>query len=174
MEAVATSSELRADWQAFLMCFEAGLKKSRRRFWRPLRDELEPWHRQLIEQFRSQATTLELMNAWERSERESRSPGGEVVPATLLRVELRGVTQMLAAATDTRLPPSPAPPSMPPRSRGLGHKLKRLLMKPASLIDSLKAGGTLMESLKDILEHLPDWAKALLTIGKEAFDTAAG
>jgi len=79
---------------------------------------------------------------------------------------------MLASVTgrDVELPPSPsqAPPyrDVQKPKRSIRRKIKEFLTGPIGLKDALKAGGTLMESIKDLLEKAPAWLKALLTISK--------
>jgi len=55
-------------------------------------------------------------------------------------------------------------------TRGRPFRLPQKLRSWLGLKEAIKAGGTLMGSLKDLLEAGPDWLKALLTIGKEAID----
>jgi len=181
MEPPVMSDELggiTTEWKAFVICLDAGLAKTRRRFWHPYLLYLETWHQDLIQQLQSAEAIEALATSWPSTDSLS-SPDRQVAASVLLREELRGVTEMLASVTGTDIELPPLPSQMPPpkqtpkRKRGLIRKIKEFLTRPIGLKDALKAGGTLVESIKDLLEEAPAWLKALLTISKEALDTVA-
>ncbi len=67
---------------------------------------------------------------------------------------------------------SPLRPSEPRKTKTSWTPkwLRRLI----GLTEGIKAGGTLLGTMKDLFESAPAWLKALFTVGKEAADVATG
>ena len=166
---------LAIDWEAFLAVLEEALAKYRTRFFRSYRRSLEPWHKTLFDELWSPEARSEFTTAWARAfagpqgpPESARGRGAEAV----LRQELRRVTDMLLDLVDVPpdiRPQRPAEPRKPKKSW-----TPKWLRRVIGLKEGIKAGGTLLGTMKDLFESAPAWLKALFTIGKEAADVATG
>jgi len=160
--ATPPSSPIASDWTEFVKQLGIALKKRRHGLFYSHGRYFERWHVVLIERLGSESTAGAIANHW---------PKEEDNVGRLLQQELTSVTAMLAGATGEKLPEDER---LQIRKRGPLRQFVDFLKRPINIKEALKAGGTVMESLKELLEHAPPWLKALLTIGKEAVDTATG
>jgi len=141
---------LAADWMAFVIVLEEALAVHRRRFFRSYRRPLEPWHEALFDELQSPEARSAFGTSWVQAFSGDLQPpeGGRAHGAEhVLRQELRGVTE-----------------------RGTLGWLRRRI----GLREAIKAGGTLLGTMKDLFDLAPGWFKALITIGEEAADVATG
>ena len=166
---------LEADWSAFLAVLEKALAEYRAPFFRSYRQSLGPWHKALFDELGSPEARSEFTASWERAfsgplqaPESARGRRAEAV----LRQELRRVTDMLLDLVDVPpdiLPQRPSEPRKPKKSW-----TPKWLRRVIGLKEGIKAGGTLLGTIKDLFESAPAWLKALFTIGKEAADVATG
>ena len=164
---------LAADWMAFVIVLEEALAVHRRRFFRSYRRPLEPWHEALFDELQSPEARSAFGTSWVQAFSGDLQPpeGGRAHGAEhVLRQELRGVTDMLLDLVDVPPDELPQRPSKPPKKRGTLGWLRRRI----GLREAIKAGGTLLGTMKDLFDLAPGWFKALITIGEEAADVATG
>jgi hypothetical protein len=143
-------------WTEFAWFLARALSDSRRSIIRPNLSLLASWHEATVATLIHERTSLALERAWRTEEHST-----EHAAYSLLRLELVGVTAMLAAVTD-------AFPSFAPDWDKF-HRVP-LIFRPLSRKQALKGASTLLGSLNDLLEDAPPWLKQLLTVGKETID----
>ncbi len=165
---------LEADWAAFLAVLERALLEHRARLLRSYRQSLEPWHRALFAELRSTEARSAFTTAWGEAfagplaPEPGRGPGAESV----LHQELRTVTDMLLDLVETLPDITPQRPTQQPKRKE--SWIRKRFRQVIGLKEGIKAGGTLLGTLKDLLESAPGWFRALLTIGEEAADVVTG
>jgi hypothetical protein len=169
------SESIETEWSVYLELLEAALRAHGQRFGRTYRLGLSSWHSLLFKELRAEPVRRAFVSSWQRTfgdaagrEREEQLRRIE----HLLREELRGISAMLGDLVDV------LPENRSTRRPGPGRRrwwaLPKFLRRAIGLKEGIKAGGTLLGSLHDLLEAAPGWLKAVLAIAKEAADVAAG
>lgn len=153
---------LATDWRDFIRASGVAMKTHRNRWFRRHRRTLTPWHLETLDALSSDRFVNTLSESWQQARYDDRMHP----PLDLLRKELNAITDMLLSVVDA--------PGISEPARARRRKRPSWWTRFTSfggLKEGVKASGTLMGSVKDLLdEAAPDWLKALLIIGQEMMD----
>lgn len=164
MTSAVIDEDMAIELWRFLMALDEALACARGSIFHRDRRQLEAWHKQVLAALKDPTTVVELQSAWPTF--PELPLASHHSPDLLLRDEVRAVTELMSKAAGVRI--AREGDLLKTRTR---NPFKRVLARIVGVKDALKAGGTVLGSIKDLLDKAPAWLQSLLVIGKEAVDT---